>query len=88
MPRQTILALIDFTDVTGPVLTTASDIARAFQAKLILLHVATPEANWEAYVARAFKPKQVLLEVATPVAVWAAEHEGRDTSRKVVATEM
>jgi nucleotide-binding universal stress UspA family protein len=43
-----ILALIDFSDVTSAVLTTTTDVARAFNAKLVLLHVATPEADREA----------------------------------------
>jgi len=44
-----ILALIDFSDVTSAVLTTTINVARAFNAKLVLLHVATPEADREAH---------------------------------------
>ena len=40
-----IVALIDFSDASGLVLTTAIDMARAFRTRLVLLHVATPEAN-------------------------------------------
>jgi nucleotide-binding universal stress UspA family protein len=85
---RTILALIDFSDATGPVLTAARDIARPWQAKLMLLHVATPEADWEADVVRVFKPKRMLQEVALPDPLWERAAEGRNMSRIVAATEM
>ena len=85
---RTIVALIDFSDATGPVLAAARDIARPYQAKLLLLHVATPEADWEADVARVFKPKRMLQEVALPDPLWEGSRAGRNLSRTVVATEM
>ena len=40
-----ILAALDFSDATPGVMNTASDLARAFQVKLYLLHVAGPRPN-------------------------------------------
>jgi nucleotide-binding universal stress UspA family protein len=44
---KTILAFIDFSDVTDAVVETSADLARAFESKLILVHVATPESDYE-----------------------------------------
>jgi nucleotide-binding universal stress UspA family protein len=44
---KTILAFIDFSDVTDAVVKTSADLARAFKSKLILVHVATPESDYE-----------------------------------------
>ncbi len=44
---KSILAFIDFSDVTDAVVETAADVARAFKAKLILVHVSTPESDYE-----------------------------------------
>jgi nucleotide-binding universal stress UspA family protein len=44
---RSILAFIDFSDVTDAVVENAADLARAFKAKLILVHVTTPEADYE-----------------------------------------
>jgi len=44
---QTILTFVDFSDVTPAVLKAAVEIARAFQMKLLLLHVSTPDADVE-----------------------------------------
>jgi len=44
---KTILAFIDFSDVTDAVVETSADLARAFKSKLILVHVATPESDYE-----------------------------------------
>jgi nucleotide-binding universal stress UspA family protein len=42
-----ILALIDFSDTTSLVFKTAIEVARAFGAKLTLLHAATPDSDFE-----------------------------------------
>jgi nucleotide-binding universal stress UspA family protein len=39
---KTILAPIDFSDATHPVLETASELARALNAKIVLVHVVRP----------------------------------------------
>jgi nucleotide-binding universal stress UspA family protein len=44
---QKLLAFVDFSDATSAVLTAAIEIARAFQMKLIILHVATPDDPYE-----------------------------------------
>ena len=44
---KTILAFIDFSDVTDAVVEASADLARAFKSKLILVHVATPESDYE-----------------------------------------
>jgi len=44
---KSVLALLDFSGVTDAVVKTAVDMVRAFQSKLILLHVATPDADYE-----------------------------------------
>ena len=44
---KSILAFIDFSDVTDAVVEITADLARAFNAKLILVHVATPESDYE-----------------------------------------
>jgi nucleotide-binding universal stress UspA family protein len=43
-----ILALIDFSDTTDAVVKTAIEIAEAFKATLLLMHVSTPESDYEA----------------------------------------
>jgi nucleotide-binding universal stress UspA family protein len=45
---KTVLALIDFSDATPAVLKVANDLSRAFHARLVLLHVTTPVADFEA----------------------------------------
>lgn len=50
---QTILAFVDFSEVTRAVLQAALEIARAFEMKLLLLHVSTPDANAEGREIRA-----------------------------------
>jgi nucleotide-binding universal stress UspA family protein len=44
---KTILAFIDFSDVTNAVLETTADLALVFKAKLIIVHAATPESDYE-----------------------------------------
>jgi nucleotide-binding universal stress UspA family protein len=44
---KTILAFIDFSDVTDAVVETSADLARAFKSKLIFVHVASPESDYE-----------------------------------------
>ncbi len=46
---KTILAPIDFSDVTGDVIQTAGQIAKAFHASLYLLHVAPPDPYFVGY---------------------------------------
>jgi nucleotide-binding universal stress UspA family protein len=46
---KTILAPIDFSDVTGAVVQSAAAIAKAFQASLYLLHVAPPNPDFVGY---------------------------------------
>ena len=46
---KTILAPIDFSDVTGAVVESAAGIAKAFQASLYLLHVAPPDPDFIVY---------------------------------------
>jgi nucleotide-binding universal stress UspA family protein len=46
---KTILAPIDFSDVTGAVVESAAGIAKAFQASLYLLHVAPPDPDFVGY---------------------------------------
>lgn len=50
---KTILAFIDFSDVTDAVVETSADLARAFKSKLFLVHVATPESDYEGDTMRA-----------------------------------
>ena len=44
-----ILAAIDFSDITGVVLEKAAELARAFSARLTLLHVAAPDPDFVGY---------------------------------------
>ncbi len=46
MNPQTILVLVDFSDVTNRVTEAAMMIAKAFQAEMILVHVQEPEAEF------------------------------------------
>jgi nucleotide-binding universal stress UspA family protein len=43
-PMKTVLSLIDFSDTSDPVLEAASELARAFHAKIVLAHVFKPAA--------------------------------------------
>ena len=47
VPVDTILAFVDFSDVTDAVVKTAADLAVAHGTPLILLHAATPDADYE-----------------------------------------
>jgi nucleotide-binding universal stress UspA family protein len=44
---DTILTLVDFSEATDEVVKTAADFARALGTKLILIHVAAPDADYE-----------------------------------------
>ena len=46
---KTILALIDFSNVTGAVVQSAAGMARAFQASLYLLHVEPSDPDFVGY---------------------------------------
>lgn len=55
---KTILAPIDFSDATRPVLDAAANLARAFQAKIVVTHVVRP-----ASVVLAYSPDVAGLEL-------------------------
>ena len=69
---KTILAPLDFSDVTDDLLATATELAHAFEGKLVLLHVAMPEPAFVGYdpgpvtvqedVVHEFAEEQVKLE--------------------------
>jgi nucleotide-binding universal stress UspA family protein len=69
---KTILVPIDFSDVTPRVVETARSMARAFAARLVLLHVSEPEPDFIGFepgpmavrtaVARDFKKEHQKLE--------------------------
>jgi len=44
---ESVLALVDFSGVTEAVVKNAADMAQAFRAQLILLHVSMPDADYE-----------------------------------------
>lgn len=44
---KTILALVDFSCATPGVVSLAAETARAFAARLTLLHMATPDCDWD-----------------------------------------
>jgi nucleotide-binding universal stress UspA family protein len=46
---KTIVAALDFSDASTPVLQTAADIAQAFGATLKLVHIVEPEPTYSAY---------------------------------------
>jgi nucleotide-binding universal stress UspA family protein len=72
MTLQTILVPVDFSDVTPKVAQTATEMARAFGGKVILLHVAEPEPDFVGFepgpqavrsvVARDFRKEHHQLE--------------------------
>lgn len=77
---KTILVPVDFSDVTPRVVETARSIARAFDARMVLLHVSEPEPDFIGFepgpmavrtaVARDFKKEhQKLEELSATVAV-------------------
>ncbi len=77
---NTILVPVDFSDVTPRVVETARAMARAFSARLVLLHVSEPEPDFIGFepgpmavrtaVARDFKKEhQKLEEISATVAV-------------------
>ena len=44
-----IIAAIDFSDATGPVVKKAAALAHAFQVELVLIHVAAPDPDFVGY---------------------------------------
>jgi len=46
---KTIVAALDFSDASGPVLDAAAEMSRAFGATLKLVHVVEPEPTYSAY---------------------------------------
>jgi universal stress protein A len=50
---RTLLAFVDFSEVTAAVVKAATEIARVFQMDLVLLHVSTPDAEYEGHGFRA-----------------------------------
>jgi nucleotide-binding universal stress UspA family protein len=46
---KTLLVPVDFSDVSGKVIETASSLAEAFGSRVILLHVAEPEPEFVGY---------------------------------------
>src|SRR6186713_565195 len=71
---KTILVPIDFSDVTPRVLDAARELAGAFAAKIVLLHVSEPEPDFvgfepgpiavRATIARDFKKEHQQLDAA------------------------
>lgn len=69
---KTILVPVDFSDVTSRVVETARSMAKAFEARLVLLHVSEPEPDFIGFepgpmavrtaVARDFKKEHKKLE--------------------------
>ena len=55
---KTILAPIDFSDATSPVVEAASMLAQAFQARIVLAHVIRPTV-----IVNAYSPEVATLEV-------------------------
>lgn len=46
---NTILVPVDFSEVTGAVLKNAEKMARAFEAKIYLLHIEAPDPDFVGY---------------------------------------
>ena len=59
MNLKTILIPVDFSDVTARVAQTAGEMARAFSAKVVLLHVSEPEPDFVG-----FEPGPVAVRTA------------------------
>ncbi len=72
MNLQTILVPVDFSDVTVKVVKAATDLARAFGSRMVLLHISEPEPDFVGFepgpqsvrvgVARDFRAEHVQLE--------------------------
>jgi len=61
---QKLLTFVDFSDMTPLVMKAANSIARAFQMKLLIMHVATPDAPYEGRVFREdTSPRSVASEI-------------------------
>jgi nucleotide-binding universal stress UspA family protein len=48
---NTILALVDFSDVTGAVVEQAASMARGLEAEMVIVHVAEPDPDFVGYEA-------------------------------------
>ncbi len=59
MNLKTVLIPVDFSDVTARVVQTAGEMARAFGAKVVLLHVSEPEPDFVG-----FEPGPVAVRTA------------------------
>jgi nucleotide-binding universal stress UspA family protein len=77
MRQRPVLALIDFSDVTSAVVSAAMDLARAHGTPLLLIHVATPEADFES--------DQVRRNISRPGL--AAEMRRRHHALRILQTE-
>lgn len=73
-----ILAAIDFTDVTPRVVQTATELAHAYQAGLMLLHVSTPPHEWATFAGES-------AAIAVRDAKLGAEEEERSAYRELLA---
>ncbi len=51
MKIETILVTVDFSDVTGEVIRNATNMAKAFESRIVLLHVSEPEPDFVGYEA-------------------------------------
>jgi nucleotide-binding universal stress UspA family protein len=46
---KTILAAVDFSEVTNRIMTSTSELARAFDAKVYIIHIAPPDPTFVTY---------------------------------------
>jgi nucleotide-binding universal stress UspA family protein len=80
MELQTILVPVDFSDVTAKVTRTAAELARAFGAKVILLHVSEPEPDFVGFEPG---PQPVRISVARD---FRHEHQQLDELKRTVGS--
>ena len=83
---KTILAALDFSDISDRLVTTAAGMAKAFGARLVLLHVSEPEPDFVGFdtgpmvvrsaVAQDFRAEHQQLEAAQAL----AERSGIETT--------
>lgn len=81
MNLQTILVPVDFSDVTGKVVKTASELARAFGSRMVLLHVSEPEPDFVGFEPG---PQSVRVGVARELK---AEHAQLDELKQSLTGE-
>lgn len=72
MKIETILVPVDFSDVTGDVIRNATNMAKVFESRIVLLHVSEPEPDFVGYEAG---PQAVRATVAKD---FRAEHHQLD----------